>query len=202
MATRHSCWAHARRGFVKAEDVEPERAATALDRIGALYAIEAEIREKELAGEAKAQVRGARSRPIVVAFFEWLEQELAASALLLTNPFTKAARYARVRRKGLEVFLADPNVPIDTNHLERALRPIPMGRKNWLFCWTEIGAEKVGQIQSLLGTCMLHDVDPYTYLVDVLQRVDTHPQARVAELTPRLWKQNFAADPIRSLIHR
>ena len=100
------------------------------------------------------------------------------------------------------MYLADPEVPIDTNHLERALRPIPMGRKSWLFCWTEIGAERVGQIQSLIATCVLQDVDPYTYLVDVLQRIDTHPMAEVEQLIPRRWKEHFAGDPMRSLLDR
>ena len=92
-------------------------------------------------------------------------------------------------------------MPIDTNHLERALRVVPMGRKNWNFCWTELGAEHVGIMQSLFVTCRLHDINPYDYLVDVLQRVGLHPAARVAELTPRLWKQHFAASRLRSALH-
>src|SRR5690606_2259038 len=107
--------------------------------------------------------------------------------LLASSPFAKAASYAIERQEGLSVFLSDPNVAIDTNHLERALRVIPMGRKNWLFCWTELGAEVVGKIQSLLLTCKLQGVNPYTYLVDVLQRIDTHPAIEVDRLTPRLW---------------
>lgn len=194
------CWSHTRRGFVKAEDVEPTRATQALEQIRALTEIEREIAEKQLEGEAKLAARAQHSQPVVAAFFAWLERELVAHALLPTNPFTKAARYALERKKGLEVFLTDPDVPIDTNHLERALRPIPMGRKNWLFCWTEVGAEVVGQIQSLISTCVLHDVDPYTYLVDVLQRIDTHPFSRVDQLTPRLWKEHFVGDPIRSML--
>ena len=71
------------------------------------------------------------------------------------------------RRLGLEVFLTDAEVPIDTNHLERALRAIPMGRKSWNFCWTELGAKHIGIGQSLIATCRLHSIDPYTYLVDV-----------------------------------
>ena len=70
----------------------------------------------------------------------------------------------------------------------------PGGRRAWLFCWTEVGAEKVGIIQSLITTCVLHGVDPYTYLVDVLQRVATHPQRDVADLTPRLWKEEKFTD--------
>lgn len=74
----------------------------------------------------------------------------------------------------------------------------PDGRKNWLFCWAEIGAEQVGLIQGLLVTCRLHGVNPHTYLVDVLQRVGQHPASRVIELTPRLWKKMFANNPLRS----
>jgi transposase len=194
------CWAHTRRGFIKAEDVEPELAARALDYIGKLYEIEAEIRERNRDGEAKLAIRGARSRQVAAAFFEWLQEELAAAALLPTNPFTVAANYAIERRSGLEVFLGNPDVAIDTNHLERTLRPIPMGRKNWMFCWTELGAERVGQIQSLITTCTLHEINPYVYLVDVLQRIATHPQAQVEELTPRLWRERFADQPMRSAI--
>lgn len=196
------CWTHARRGFVNAQDVEPVRAQVALDFIAKLYETETQIRDKKLEGTAKLQARAEKSKPVVEDFFVWLERELAQSALLPTNPFTKAAVYARERKVGLEVFLADPGVPMDTNHLERALRVIPMGRKNWMFCWTEVGAERVGRIQSLLATCVLHEVDPYTYLVDVLQRIDQHPQSKVHQLTPRLWKEHFADAPMRSMLDR
>jgi transposase len=195
------CWAHTRRGFVQAEDVEPDRVARALEFIGRLYAIETEIRAKRYEGEARQKIRGDESRQIVAEFFEWLKRELGHGALLPRNPFTAAARYALERRRGLEVFLGNPDVPIDTNHLERTLRPIPMGRKSWLFCWTELGAERVGQVQSLIATCVLQGVDPYTYLVDVLQRIAVHPRSRVPELTPRLWKEHFAADPMRSVLN-
>ena len=125
-------------------------------------------------------------------------REFERQGLTPTRPFTQALEYARERRLGLEVFLTDPDVPIDTNHLERALRAIPMGRKSWNFCWTELGAKHVGAAQSLIVTCRLHGIDPHTYLVDVLQRVGQQPAARVAELTPRLWKENFADHPLRS----
>ena len=102
------------------------------------------------------------------------------------------------REQALKVFLSDPDVPMDTNHLERALRVIPMGRKNWNFCWTELGAEHVGIIQSLLVTCKLHNVNAYEYIVDVLQRISTQPASRVEELKPRRWKERFADNPMRS----
>ena len=87
---------------------------------------------------------------------------------------------------------------VDTNHLEREIRPIALGRKNWLFSWTELGAHHVGVIQSLLATCRLQGVNPYTYLVDVLQRISSHPAKDVHLLTPRLWKKHFANQIMRS----
>ena len=199
---RHAqCWAHTRRGLFEAQAIEPEVTGEGLQHIGALYAVEEKIRERKLAGEDKRMYRLLHGKPIVDTFFDWIDRQFENQGLLPSNPLTKALAYARERRAGLEVFLSDPDVPIDTNHLERALRPIAMGRRSWLFCWTELGAKHVGIVQSLLATCRLHGIDPYAYLVDVLQRVGQHPAARVAELTPRLWKQHFAARPLRSDLH-
>ena len=195
------CWAHARRDFFEAKDYEPERAEHALELIARLYAIEDEIRERALVGDDKRWYRLEHSKAVTDVFFHWVERELDADALKAKTPLTKALAYAHKRRVGLELFLGDPDLPLDTNHLERGLRVIPMGRKNWLFCWTELGAEHLGIMQSLIVTCRLHGIDPYTYLIDVLQRVGIHPAARVTELTPRLWKQNFAAAPLRSALH-
>jgi transposase len=199
--THAQCWAHSRRGFFEALDDEPAGAASALEQIKAMYAVEEEIRDKTLTGEAKQIHRLMYSKPLVEYFFAWVDRELARQGFTPSNPYIVALNYVRERRQGLEVFLTDPDVPIDTNHIERALRVIPMGRKSWLFCWTELGAKHVGIIQSLIITCRLHGVDPYTYLVDVLQRVSLHPASRVAELTPRLWKQYFADKPLRSDLH-
>jgi len=200
---RHAqCWVHTRRQFIKAEQVEPELVKRALEFIGAMYAIEEQIEEQtnKRKPSEKLLYRIQHLAPVVDEFFAWLRTELATRVLLPSNPFTTAANYALTRERALRVFLSDPDVPLDTNVLERALRPIPMGRKNWLFCWTEVGAEYVGHIQSLLATCKLQGVDPYTYLVDVLQRISSHPANEVHLLTPRLWKENFAQNPMRSQI--
>ena len=163
--------------------------------------MEERIRDQKLSATRKLDYRLMYAKPIVEQFFAWVNQQFEAQGLLPSNPLTKALAYARERRFGLEVYLTDPDVPIDTNHLERALRAIPMGRKNWMFCWTELGAKHVGIMQSLIVTCRLHQIDPYDYLVDVLQRVGQHPASRVHELTPRLWKQLFANNPLRSPLH-
>jgi transposase len=199
--THAQCWAHTRRKLFEAQDAEPQAAAHALDMIGALYEVEAHIRDKNLTAARKLDYRLTHAKPIVEQFFAWVNQTFEAQGLLPSNPLTKALAYARERRCGLEVYLTDPDVPIDTNHLERALRAIPMGRKVWLFSWTELGAKYVGIVQSLIVTSRLHQIDPYDYLVDVLQRVGQHPASQVHLLTPRLWKQNFAANPLRSALH-
>ena len=196
--THAQCWAHARRKVFEAQDIEPSPAGQALEAIGALYAVEAEIREQGLTGSAKRAYRLAHAKPVADRFFAWIDKQFAALGFLPSSPFIAALAYIRERRAGLEVYLDDPDVSIDTNHLERALRVIPMGRKNWLFSWTELGAKQVGIVQSLLVTCRLHDIDPYDYFVDVLQRVGQHPASKVDELTPRRWKALFAANPLRS----
>ena len=199
--THAQCWAHTRRHLFEAKDAEPMVAARGLDFIGGLYAVEERICENKLSAAKKLDYRLMHAKPIVDQFFAWVNQQFEAQGLLPSNPMTKALAYARERRFGLEVYLSDPDVPIDTNHLERALRAIPMGRRNWLFCWTELGARHVGIMQSLIVTCRLHEIDPYDYLVDVLQRVGQHPASQVQELTPRLWKQLFASNPLRSPLH-
>ena len=195
--TQAQCWAHTRRYFERAQDSDPA-AAEALELIGALYRFEAQISEQALEGEAKLAYRTRHAHPAVDAFFAWCHAQRQRIDLVNSAPLAKALVYAENHRAQLQVYLGDPDVPIDTNHLERALRVIPMGRKNWLFNWTEVGAQHVGIIQSLLTTCRLHGVDPYTYLVDVLQRISLHPARDVEELTPRRWRGLFAEHPLCS----
>jgi len=202
LVTHAECWAHTRRYFERAKEAAPEAAAQALELIGELYRFEAHIRDKQLTDATKLKYRAEHSEPAVRAFWQWCDEQCQRQDLLPSHPLTKAVKYATARTDSLKVFLSDPDVPIDTNHLERALRPIPMGRKNWLFCWTELGAKQVGIIQSLLVTCKLHGINPHTYLVDVLQRISLHPASRVIELTPRVWKEKFADNPLCSELDR
>lgn len=200
--THAQCWAHTRRKFEVAKDAEPEASAAALAAIGALYEQEAWIRKRKLEGPDKHEARQTYCKPVVEAFWQWCEEQCQRLDLTPSNPLSKALKYAMNRQAALEVFLREPGVQVDTNHLERALRPIPMGRKNHLFCWTEVGAEYLAVMHSLLVTCRQQGVDPYTYLVDVLQRVGQHPAKDVIDLTPRRWKELFAANPLRSDVGR
>jgi len=197
-----NCWAHGRRGFDRALKMEPELAQQALDRIADLYQIEAAIRAREFDVDEVVAWRQTYSAPRVDGFFDWIAEQRQRPELLPSNPLSKALAYVADREDALRVFLTNGAVQIDTNHLERGLRVIPMGRKNHLFCWSELGAKQLGMLQSLMVTCKLHDINPYDYLVDVLQRVSRHPAKDVAALTPRHWKAHFADTPLRSDVMR
>ena len=192
------CWVHTRRQFFEAEQDEPVLVEEMLERIAELFRLEAHCKAHALEGEIKREHRITWSKPVVDGIVERVQELQQRRALLPSSPFTKALAYLSNRVAALRVFLEEPDVPLDTNHLERELRSIPMGRKAWLFCWTELGAEHVGVIQSLISTCRLHGIDAYTYLTDVLLRISIHPNRDIAQLTPRLWKQHFADNPMRS----
>jgi hypothetical protein len=196
--THATCWVHARRYFDKALLIEPEMADCAIKQIAALYVIEKHIRDHLREPSEIQAYRQKHSEPRVTAFFAWVYEQRQRIDLLPSNPLTTALNYVAERQVELRVFLSNPSVSMDTNHLERALRVIPMGRKNYLFCWTELGAEDLGVLQSLLVTCRLQGVNPYDYLVDVMQRVSLHPASKVEELTPRLWKEKFSDQNLTS----
>lgn len=118
--------------------------AEAMAIIAELYRVEREIRDRELTGQAKLDYRSRQALPIVEVFFGWCHQQRQRIDLVHSEPLAKALGYAGNHQAQLKVYLGNPDVPIDTNHLERALRVIPMGRKNWLFNWTEVGARQVG----------------------------------------------------------
>jgi transposase len=112
---------------------------------------EEEIRRAKLGGEAKRLHRLTHSKPLVEGFFEWVQRQFEQQGLLPSNPLTKALAYARERHAALQVFLTEPDVPMDTNHLERALRVIPMGRRNWLFWCTGPSAAGCGRSAASTG---------------------------------------------------
>lgn len=196
--THAECWTHGRRYFIKSQDAEPEAAKEALDCIGGLYKVEDEIRKAELHDEEKREYRQQHAKPLVDQFFDWNREQLRRLDLVKSNPLSKALGYVHKREAEFRVYLDNPAVEIDTNHLERGLRCIPMGRKNWMFCWTEEGAENVAVFQTLIMSCRLAGIDPYKYLVDVLQRISLHPARDIRELIPRIWKDRFGANPLKS----
>lgn len=196
--THAQCWSHSRRYFIKSQNAEPQAAKEALDCIGLIYKVEDDIRKYELQGQEKREYRQQHARPLIDQFFDWNQEQLRRLDLVKSNPLSKALGYVDKREKELRLYLDDPAIAIDTNHLERGLRCIPMGRKNWMFCWTEDGADNVAVFQTLIVSCRLAGIDPYKYFVDVLQRISLHPARNIRELIPRLWKEKFGRNPLKS----
>ena len=194
--THQGCWIHSRRNFWEQKDNHPEMAGEALKLIGAIYRIEEEIKGRPTAERLAA--RRTRSRKAVDRFWDWCERTLEDPALTPKHPVRKAIAYAVERRATLEVFLGNPDVPPDTNLVENKLRNAKLGQRNWLFAWTEMGAEHAGIMNAMLATCWMQGVDARVWLTDVLLRIDSHPAGRVDELTPRRWKELFAHDPMTS----
>ena len=195
--THALCWSHTRRGYERAKDSEPEAVAEALAMIGAMYAHEEQIRADALTGEDKRAYRQTHTRPIVEIFWRWCDAQCHRPELLPKSPLAKALNYAGTpfRTGGI------PRRPRCGHRYEshRAGATSDSPREEELAVRFERGgAQRVGIIQTLLVTCRLHEVDAYTYLVDVLQRISVHPANRAIELTPRMWKSLFADDPLRS----
>ena len=179
------CWSHVRRGFYDLAKGKAAPIATeALARIAALYRTEAGIRGKD-AGHRLA-VRQAESRGLVAELRTWFEVQL--SKLPVRGPTADAIRYALNHWDGLERFLEDGRIEMDSNSIERAMRPVALSRKNALFAGSNEGGERWAAIASLVETCKLNGVNPQTYFTDLLTRlVNGWPQARIDELMPWNW---------------
>jgi transposase len=186
-----ACWAHTRRKFYEvAQATNAPLAEEALRRIGELYAIETAVRGQQ--PSYRLATRQSKSKPIVDAFQTWLEQQLPR--IPGRSTLAEAIRYALSRWEGLTQFLRDGRIELDTNPVERAIRPVALGRKNHLFAGSDGGGTRWAIICSLIETAKLNDVEPYAYLRDVLTRmVNGHPINRLDELLPWTWK---AANPV------
>ena len=182
------CWVYVRRKFDRAQDSEPERAKEALDRIGALYAIEKQAKKAELDDEARLELRQKHSRVLVDELFAWMAKTEAE--LLPKAPMGMALRYALKLQVALSRFLQDGALEMDNNAAERALRAVAVGRKNWLFFQRETGGETGAVMLSLVMSAKAAGVNPTVYLRDVLLRVAREPD--LSKLTPHGWKEHFA----------
>jgi len=180
-----ACWAHLRRDFHDFWiSTKSEIAREALDRIGELYDIERDINGQ--AAEARLAARQRLSQPRVEAFFDWSEQQLMR--IPGKSDLAKAFRYGLSRRDAFSLFLTDGRVAIDNNPAERALRPIGIGRKNWLFAGADTGAETLARAMTIIETAKLNGLDPQAYLADVLDRIHDHKINKLDELLPWNWK--------------
>lgn len=179
-----ACWAHLRRDF---HDIwasnKSEIAREALERIGVLYDI-----ERDIAGQPAEIRRAARQKltlPKVEAFRLWSEQQL--TRIPGKSELAKAFRYCLSRWSSFCLFLDDGRVAIDNNAAERALRPIGIGRKNWLFAGADTGGETLARAMTIIETAKMNGLDPQAYLADILNRIHDHKINRLDELLPWNW---------------
>ncbi len=176
-----ACWAHARRKFHEIHIAHPSPTTTkAIERIAALYAIEAEIRGST--PEIRRTTRQARAKPLLDSMQIWLETTLAT--LSRKSDTAAAIRYALSRWPALVRYAGDGQLEIDNNAAERALRVVALGRKNFLFAGSNAGGERAAAIYSLLGSAKLNGRDPELYLHHVLERIADHPISKINELLP------------------
>lgn len=200
------CMAHARRKFDEAKTTDPERSHIVLAWIGRLYEIEREAKAEiersleqlaergppdaatkhRLSEEITHRLRQERSRSLAEKLGEWLET--ATGQVLPKSPIGMAIGYARSNWIALTRYLDAGYLSIDNNAAERAMRPIAVGRKNWLHLGSDRGGKTAAVLLSLVQSCRALGVEPFAYLRDVLDRVSTHPHRRIAELLPDAWK--------------
>jgi transposase len=183
--TEAACWAHARRKFFDVHKATPSPlAAEALQRIAALYQIEATVRGQPAA--VRLATRGTKSAPLFTDLKVWLEKTQAR--ISGKSDLAGAIRYTLARWEALTLVLRDGRACIDNNAAERSMRPMCLGRKNWLFSGSDSGGERAAAAYSLIETAKLNGFNPEDYLRQVLARIADHPVKRVDELLP--WNMN------------
>lgn len=184
-----SCWAHARRKFYDLHEANGSpQAAEALQRIAGLYRIEEEIRGQP--PDDRRAMRQARAGPLINDFKDWLENTYAQ--LSKKGGLAGAIQYALTRWESLRRYIDDGTLEIDNNAAERALRPVALGRKNYLFAGSDRGGDRAAAIYTLLGTAKLNDIDPQAYLTHVLAHIADHPINQIDELLPWRTAAEFA----------
>jgi transposase len=178
------CWVHARRKFDEAVSSRPQEATEILARIAQIYRVEAEC--AEMTPEQRRERREQQSRPILDGIFERLEE--LNPAVLPSEPLSKAINYALNQRDALYRYLEDGRFKPDNNTAENAIRPLALGRKNWLFAGSERGAKATALFLGLIQSCKACCVNPWEYLDDMLRRIMSHPINRLRELLPDRWQ--------------
>jgi transposase len=180
-----ACWAHLRRDFFDVHTAtKSEIAREALDRIGDLYDIERQI--KGQSRDARRAIRQTETRPKVEAFKAWSEVQLAR--IPGKSDLAKAFRYALNRWAAFTLFLDDGRVAIDNNTAERAIKPVVIGRKNFLFAGSDAGGETLASAMTIVETAKFNGLDPQAYLADIFARIHDHKINRIDELLPWNWK--------------
>jgi transposase len=178
-----ACWAHARRKFYEAQTNDAARAQHALEVIGALYDVERDARERGLSAAERKELRLERSLPLLNDFGAWLAAMLVETTP--KSPIGDAVRYAVALDKELEHYLLDGALEIDNNLVENAIRPVALGRKNYLFAGSHEAAPNIAMYRTFFATCRLNGVDERRWLEHVLRTIRSTPAAAYHTLLPQ-----------------
>lgn len=186
-----ACMAHVRRKFEEALKNDEIRASHALNEIQKLYAIERQAKKYDLSPEQRKELRSKESVPIMNNLKEWLYENApqANTKILPKSKIGTAINYALGMWERLENYLLDGRYEIDNNWVENSLRPVALGRKNYLFAGSHQAAQRTAVIYSLMASCKKNEVEPTEWLTDVLQRIQDHPINKIDELFPINWKK-------------
>ena len=180
-----ACWAHARRKFEQALKNDPQRASFALEQIQQLYRLERQTEDAPMAKEQIEEWRRTQSYPVLQAFEKWLDvnysQVLPKSQIGEAIAYTYNIYPRRVR------YVIDGRYKIDNNGAENGIRPLALGRKNYLFCGNHEAAKRTAIIYSLLGTCKINNVNSTEWLTDVFNRIPDCKMNDLYLLLPQEW---------------
>jgi transposase len=182
------CMAHARRKFNDALDNNRAVAGHAMQEIQKLYAIERNCKEQNLSFGAIKDVRQRQSVPILDSLGKWMKDEYIKA--MPKSSIGQALAYSIERWGKLSLYAENGMLNIDNNPVENSIRPVAIGRKNYLFAGSHEAAKRSGMLYSLLGTCKMHGIEPYGWLKDVLQRIADYPINKIHELLPHHWNKS------------
>lgn len=185
--THLACWAHARREFERALENDKARACIALSWIQKLYAVEAKAKEQQLDPDALKKLRLEEALPALNELGKWIFQEVKSA--LPKSQIGKAMRYSMSRWDNLSAYLYDGNLQIDNNKVENAIRPVSLGRKNYLFAGSHESAQRAAMIYSFFAICKKHDVNPYKWLKYALENIMSINHKKIKELYPQNFKK-------------
>ena len=179
------CMAHARRKFDEAKSNDATRAEYVLAQMQKLYAVERQVKEQGCSTERIYEIRQVQSAPVLVQLKKWMLENY--KEVLPQSTIGQALHYSLQRWDKLMLYTTDGRLEIDNNLVENAIRPVAIGRKNYLFAGSHNGARRAAMLYSFLGTCKINDVNPFEWLKDILSKIPTHPVNKLHQLMPSQW---------------
>jgi transposase len=178
-----NCMAHGRRKFDEAIDNDFTKASYVLREMQKVYLIEREARQQSLSHEQRFQLRQEKAVPLLQELKSWMIENY--KAVVPKSPIGQALHYCLERWDKLVLYTTNGMLEIDNNLVENAIRPVAVGRKNYLFAGSHNGAQRAAMLYSFLGICKINDINPFEWLRSTLERIPTHPVNRISELLPR-----------------